>query len=179
MKCSAFIATTLDGYIADKDNGLDWLNINSDIKVDMGFDNYLSNIDSIVMGRNTMETISKMNLRVEEWPYSNIPIIVLSSSLKTLPGLFKSRGEIYSGDIKELMKVLKGRGYNNIYIDGGKTIQSFIESKLLNSITISMAPTVLGSGIPLFGTINKGVILSNPSVKLFPNDFIQLQYDIV
>ena len=91
MKCSVYIATSLDGYIATPDGGVDWLHTagNSDADLgddaDMGFAGFLDSVDCIIMGRKCMEMIASMNLTAEQWPYGDIPIVVLSTRMKEPP----------------------------------------------------------------------------------------------
>ena len=89
MKCSVYIATSADGYIATVDGGVDWLhkagNSAADMgnNPDMGFNAYLDSVDCMIMGRKCMEMVSGMNLTPEQWPYGDITIIVLSKTVKT------------------------------------------------------------------------------------------------
>lgn len=178
MKYSVFIASSLDNYIAREDNSLSWLESNNQTPVDMGFNNFLSNVDCIVMGKNTMKIINEMDLSSDQWPYDDLPIIVLSKKLKDLPGIFKEKGEIYSGDLNTLTNLLEDRGYKNIYIDGGATIRSFLNLGLITDLTLSIAPVILGRGIPLFSGVEKEIKLSKVKSRTFSNDFIQVDYKI-
>ncbi|MFS1983319.1 dihydrofolate reductase family protein [Vibrio breoganii] len=181
MKCSVHIATSLDGYIAKKDNSLDWLHHagKPEIEIDAGWQSYIKTVDCMIMGRSTMQVISEMNLTPEQWPYGELRIIVLSNTLKEAPKNMQGKVEMYSGDLKALVKKLEQEGYQHSYIDGGVTVQNFINLKLLNEITISYAPVLLGDGIPLFANLNKEVKLENAKATAFANDFTQLSYDIV
>lgn len=179
MISSVFIATSFDGFIAKEDGNIDWLDTagmpDADMgeDADMGFFNFINSVDCIVMGRKTMEVISNMNLSDGQWPYGDLPIIVLSKTIKEPPINLKDYVNIYSGDLGKLVEDLKNDGYEKIYVDGGKTIQSFIELKLLNEMIISKAPVILGSGISLFGRTENNIVLDNISSKVYPNGFIQ------
>ena len=85
---------------------------------------------------------------------------------------------MYSGDIQELILKLESSGFKHAYIDGGSTITSFVNLKLINEMTITKVPVLLGEGIPLFGKINKSVKLENAEASAFPNDFIQVKYSV-
>ena len=90
MSNIVYIATSIDGYIAKKDGGLDWLNeVPNPDKSDFGFSNFMDSIDAIIMGRNTFEIV----LSFGEWPY-NKPVFVLSNTLKTVPDNLKNKAEI-------------------------------------------------------------------------------------
>ena len=181
MKCSVHIATSLDGYIATKDNGLDWLHSagKPEVEVDAGWQSYVESVDCMIMGRSTMQVISQMNLTPEQWPYGDLRIIVLSNTLTTAPDNMQGKIELYSGDIHALVAKLESDGHKHAYIDGGATVQTFINLELLNEITISYAPVLLGDGIPLFANLNKSVKLANAKATAFANDFTQMSYDVV
>mgnify|MGYP000424526956 CR=1 FL=1 len=184
MKCSVFIATSVDGYIATPDGSVDWLmsagssTVDMGEDVDMGFNAYMASIDCMIMGRKCMQMIDSMQLTPEQWPYSNIPIIVLSRTLKEVPKRLKGKVSIYSGDIETLISQLSNQGFQHAYIDGGTTIQSFIDLKLINEMTLTRAPILLGDGIPLFGNHNKHIKLKNCGAKSYANDFIQEYYQL-
>lgn len=179
MICSAHVVTSMDGYIAKQDGNIDWLDTagkpeaEMGEEADMGFHEFINSVDCIIMGRKTIETISEMNLTEEQWPYGYLKIFVLSKTLKEPPLNLKDKVEICSIDIIELINDLEDEGYEKIYVDGGKTIQSFIELKLLNEMTIIKAPVILGAGISLFGKTTQDIRLEKLSVRAFPNGFIQ------
>lgn len=184
MKCSAYITTSLDGFIAQKDGNIDWLDTAGKLDAemgengDMGFFEFINSVDCIIMGRKTMEWISEMDLSDDKWPYGYLKIIVLSKTLKEAPLNLNDKVEIFDGDIRKLINTLDEQGFCKAYIDGTKTIQSFIHLKLLNDITITRAPLILGSGKPLFDETIDKLKLENVSVVSFPNDFVQEYYDL-
>jgi dihydrofolate reductase len=184
MKCSVFIATSADGYIATRAGDVDWLesagNPAADMgeRSDMGFREYMASIDCIIMGRKSMEKIASFNLTPEQWPYGDIRIIVLSNTLTEAPESLESRMEIYSGDIPALISRLQSEGYQHAYIDGGMTITSFLNLKLIDEMTITQSPILLGEGIALFGRMNTPIRLLNTRADVYPNDFIQIRYDV-
>ncbi|MCG7587597.1 dihydrofolate reductase family protein [Photobacterium sp. OFAV2-7] len=178
MKCSVYIATSVDGFIAKKDGSVDWLHTagKPDVEVDTGWDDYLASVDCLIMGRSTMEVISAMNLTAEQWPYGDIRIIVLSNTLKEAPDNMKGRVEMYSGDIDTLVTRLENEGHQHAYIDGGATIQTFLNLELINEMIITRAPVLLGEGIPLFGKTSKEIRLEQAKATAFANDFVQVTY---
>lgn len=181
MKCSVYIATSADGYIATEDGGVDWLQESGNLEVemgseDMGFKRFMDSVDCMIMGRKCMEKISEMNLTPDQWFYGDMPITVLSNTLKEPPENLAGKIEIYSGDIEQLIKRLENRGLKHAYIDGGSTITSFIKLRLINELIITQAPILLGKGIPLFGQLNNSIKLTNAHSIAYPNDFIQSKY---
>jgi dihydrofolate reductase len=185
LKCSAFIAISTDGYIATPDGGVEWLETAGNDEAgdreqfgDGGFRAYISSVDCIVMGRKCMEKISSFNLSPEQWPYGDLPILALSKSVVEAPDNLKGKVDIYSGEIPALLETLSSNGYHHAYVDGGATITSFINHRLLDEMTITQAPILLGDGFPLFGKVIDGVGLSEARATAFSNDFIQWKYQL-
>ena len=142
-----FIAASLDGYIAAVDGGLDWLNeIPNPNNSDYGYNDFISKIDAIVMGRKSYEKV----LTFASWPYEK-PVFVLSASLENGSGDVSNKVEIINGDPIAVVEQLKDRGYQNLYVDGGKVIQNFLNADLIDEMIISRIPILLGDGISLFG----------------------------
>ena len=146
MTCSVFVATSIDGYIARDDGGLDWLSLHTgESEGDYGFSDFMERIDAIVMGRKTFETVAAF----EVWPYEK-PVFVMSTTLQNLPDTFSGRASLIHGTPEEVVRSLNGRGFISLSIDGGMTISSFLRSDLIDEMIISTIPVVLGSGLPLF-----------------------------
>ena len=185
LKCSVYIATSVDGYIATQDGGVEWLenagNPESGDREpvgDCGFAAYMASVDCMIMGRKCMEMIASFDLTPEQWPYGNIPIFVISNTVKSPPESLGNRVKMYSGDLAVLTEQLASDGYNHAYIDGGATITSFIDLGLLDEICVTQIPILLGGGLPLFGKIDRHIKLENAEVAAFSNDFIQWKYRI-
>ncbi len=174
IKLSVFIATSLDGYIARFNGKLDWLEINRDTSKseDFGYAAFLGSVDCIVMGRNTFEKVVSFS----EWPYHNKRVIVLSRRWKQIPDQFVEYAELYSGKVELLTVELQNQGVRHVYIDGGITLQSFIQQHLLNEITITTVPILLGSGIPLYGITKGDIELELLHSKSFDSGFVQSKY---
>ncbi len=167
-----FIATSIDGFIATKNGGIDWLNdIPNPTNSDFGYSDFMEKIDALVMGRNTFEKVQSFG----EWPYSK-KVFVLSRSLKTIPEKLKNKVEIISGDLKSIVSKLNAKGYKNLYIDGGKVIQGFLAENLINEMVITKVPILLGDGIPLFTTLSNPIKFSKVEVKEYNNYLVQTRY---
>lgn len=184
MKCSVYIATSVDGYIATPEGGVDWLDsagkpdADMSSNPDMGFADFIASIDCMLMGRKCMEVISSMNLTAQQWPYGNTKIYVLSNSLHAPPDNLSGRVEMYSGDIQDLINKLQDEGFEHAYVDGGSIITACLNLKLINEMTITTAPIILGAGIPLFGKIKHQIKLESTQALAFPNDFVQVKYRV-
>lgn len=184
MKCSVFIATSADGYIATEDGGVEWLETAgrqaADLgeESDMGFSAFIAGVDCMIMGRRCMEKLASFNLTPEQWPYGNLRILVLSRTVEAPPAQLRGKVELYAGGIPALMSALESEGYQHAYIDGGTTITSFLNLGLIDELCLTRAPVLLGGGRPLFGAIDKRITLQHARARVFPNDFVQVQYAV-
>ena len=184
MRFSVYIATSVDGFIARTNGSVDWLdtygNQEADMgdDADMGFNNFIESIDCMIMGRGCMEAISGFNLSPEQWPYRDARVIVLSKTLTNAPENVKDHVEMYAGDVQELVETLEREGFQHAYVDGGKTIQSFLNLQLITDMTLTQIPVLLGDGISLFGQTNQDIRLEKPEAKVFPNELVQVHYEV-
>lgn len=175
--CSVFIAASLDGYIAREDGGIDWLlaaNASVPPGEDCGYAAFMSGVDALVMGRNTFELV----LGFAEWPYGEKPVVVLSSSLAALPGKVPPGVILEAGEPAQLVERLAARGWRRLYIDGGITIQRFLAAGLIDEITLTTIPILLGRGRPLFGKLDRDVKLDLVSSRAYEFGFIQSIYRV-
>lgn len=171
-----FIATSLDGYISDKNGGIDWLHsVPNPDQIDMGYGDLMNRIDALVIGRNTYETVLSFGI---DWPY-NKPVFVLSNSLKEIPAELSNKVFIINGELPNIVKDLNSKGFNQLYIDGGKTIQSFLSEGLINEFIITKIPLLLGGGTPLFGNLDTQVNVELIKSEVFLENIVQLNYKVV
>ncbi|WP_299356208.1 dihydrofolate reductase family protein [uncultured Shimia sp.] len=183
MKCSAYIAASVDGFIARPDGSIDWLQTAGNPEAGVGegyidFETYIASVDCMIMGRKCMDIISSFDLSPEQWPYGALKIVVLSNTVQTPPDNLKDKVKMYSGDLTVLLDELERDGYRSAYIDGGATIQNFINLGRLNEITITQMPILIGDGAPLFGSTLGDVDLIDAQAVVCPNDYIQFRYRI-
>lgn len=168
-----FIATSLDGYIADKKGSLDWLHaIPNSEGIDMGYSEFMASIDALVMGRNTFETVCGFDI---EWPYTK-PVFVLSNSLTNLPKKYSDKAFLVKGTVEKVLENIHNQGYHNLYIDGGKTIQSFLQEDLINEMIITTIPVLLGGGTPLFSELKSPLHFKCVESKIFLESVVQNRY---
>lgn len=168
-----FIAKSLDGYIADKNGGLGWLEMvpNPEQK-DLGFVKFLTKVDAIIMGRTTFEVVCGFG---GDWPYDK-PVFVLSSTLKSVPEKFQDKAEVVNGSLTEVLESIHKKGYSQLYIEGGATIQSFLKEDLIDEMIISTIPILLGGGIPLFGDLPHEMEFEHVVSKVFLSAITQDTY---
>ena len=173
MKISVFIATSLDGFIADSVGNIDFLHSfpNPDGN-DLGYSNFMKNVDAILMGRTTFEVVCSFDM---DWPY-HVPVFVLSNSMSQLPAKTRGKAHILNGDLKKVTHDILKKGYQNLYIDGGKTIQSFLKEDLIDELIITTIPVLLGGGIPLFGELNKPMDFKCENSTIYLNSIVQNKF---
>lgn len=168
-----FIARSLDGYIADKNGGLDWLNtVPNPQNIDLGYQGFIKTMDAIVMGRKTFEVVCGFDI---PWPYT-IPVFILSRSLQTIPDEHQNKTEIVKGSLPEILDFIHKKGHSKLYIDGGATIQSFLQEDLIDELIISTIPVLLGGGIPLFGKLPGHMEFEHVESKVYLNAITQNRY---
>lgn len=176
--CSVFIATSLDGYIARNNGSIDWLNeAHKSVPPgeDCGYGKFMADIDALVIGRNTFEQL----LTFDAWPYGSTPVVVLSQQGISLPSNLPPSVSTSRETPKALVARLAEWGARKIYVDGGITIQSFLAAGLIDEITITVIPVLLGSGKTLFGPLPKDVRLVHENVTAFKFGFIQNRYRVI
>ncbi len=167
-----YIATSLDGYIATKDGGIDWLmEIPNPDNSDFGFGEFMERVDALLMGRNTFEKV----LTFDTWLYEK-KVFVVSNSLKEIPEKFSEKAEIVRGEISEVLAQLGKRGYHNFYVDGGKLIQSFLKEDLIDEMIITKIPILLGDGIPLFGHLASPIKFEHTKTEILNNIMVKSNY---
>lgn len=177
-KCSVFIATSLDGYIARSNGSIDWLTeANKSIPPgeDCGYSKFMADVDALVMGRNTFEQV----LTFDSWPYGSTPVVVMSQREISLPPNLPQSVSVSNKTPTALVAWLSGQGARKIYVDGGLTIQSFFAAGLIDDITITVIPVLLGSGRPLFGSLPTDVRLEHESTSAFKFGFVQSRYRVI
>ncbi len=166
-----FIASSLDGYIATKDESMDWL-YNVEGEGDNGFSAFYETVDTVLLGKKTYDWIMKHDL--EEFPYKNKQCFVFTRSKMEDTEDVK----FVNGNIAEFIVKLKSQNGKRIWIvGGGELLHSFLQEKLVDEIIITVAPVILGSGIPLFREGDYQLNLQLKGTKNF-NQFIELHYEV-
>ncbi len=177
-KCSVFIATSLDGFISRTDGSIDWLD-EANTRVpkgeDCGYEQFMSTVDALVMGRHTFELARSFG----EWPYGHTPVFVLSSRVTSLPGDVPNTVRLSCEEPATLVAQLSAQNMKHLYIDGGVTIQRFLASALIDEVTITRIPILIGSGRPLFGPLSQDVRLEHISTHAFNFGFVQSKYRVI
>jgi dihydrofolate reductase len=172
MTTIVYIAASIDGYIARKDGAIDWLiDLPNPGGSDYGYAEFMDRIDGVLMGRKTFETVLGFPL----WPYSK-PVFVLSRTLKELPNDVAGKAEIVKGKLTEVLGGLERKGITTLYVDGGKTIQSFLKEDLIDEMIISRIPMVLGEGLPLFSAQPLELHFEHVATDVYNNAVVKSSY---
>ncbi|HKJ71992.1 MAG TPA: dihydrofolate reductase family protein [Gammaproteobacteria bacterium] len=139
----AYLAATLDGYIADPEGGTDWLGPFADS--DSGFRSFIDAVDTVVLGRRTFEQAAA----ARDWPYAGKRVVVLSREEVKPPR--KVKVETFAGDVAELADGLVAEKGKDVWIAGGAQIlEQFLAAGRLHQLELFQVPLLLGGGIPLF-----------------------------
>ncbi len=177
MPSHVFIATSLDGFIARPDGGIDWLErANAAVPPgeDCGYGAFMATVDALVMGRNSFEKVRSF----PDWPYGDKPVYVLSSSMRRLPEGTPASVVLLDAAPAEVVRTAAEAGHRHLYVDGGRTIQAFLAAGLVAEITVTVIPVLLGAGLPLFGALPADVPLRLVSSRAFPFGFVQSRYTV-
>lgn len=171
-----FIATSLDGFVARQDHSLDWLLKQPDAEDDDGgFTAFMDSVDGLIMGTGSFRTV----LGFGQWPYTK-PVVVLSNSLseQDIPEELKDKVRLSTAAPADLMQELQEQGWTRAYIDGGRMVQSFLRQGLIADLTITTVPILIGSGIPLFGSLDQDIDLQVASSRILPTGMVQTTFQV-
>jgi dihydrofolate reductase len=172
MKASVFIGTSLDGFIARTNGALDFLPPGGGEP--HGYDEFMATVDALVIGRKTFETV----LTFDKWPYGEKIVVVLSTRpLAAAP--LGAVVERMSGTPAEIVSQLTARGIRHIYVDGGITIQRFLQDGLIQHLVITRVPVLIGTGIPLFGAVPRDIVLRHVGTRQYASGLVQSEYEVV
>ena len=171
MKASVFVGTSLDGFIARPDGALDFLDAGGSEA--HGYEEFIATVDAHVIGRNTYETV----LAFPGWPYGKKPVFVLSTRplAPAPPGAVVER---MSGDPADIAAQLSARGVRHAYVDGGITIQRFLDAGQIQRLVVTRVPILIGSGIPLFGPVRRDIAVRHVATRQYKGG-VQSEYDVV
>jgi len=169
QQLSVYLAVSLDGYIATQEGNVDWLHhIQGD--GDNGYEQYYSGVDAVIMGRNTYETILGFDV---PFSYSGKDCYVYTN---TRCGADENVNFI-NGTIEDLISSLSTRSYTKCWImGGGLLISELINNKYISEFIVTIAPVILGSGIPLLTGIKDFQSLNLVKTTRY-GQFVELHYD--
>jgi dihydrofolate reductase len=166
------VVSSLDGFIAKKDNSVSWMDSSGDVYekgvTDDGAE-VIQSIDCYVLGSRTYEHALELG-----WPYGDTPTVVTTN--RELPSTRKNV-EFYSGDLKRLVVEILAPRYGNIWLVGGAMLgQSFLRLGLVDEIRLMIAPVILADGLHLFGDSGAEQKWHLKNVVAYKNGFVELSY---
>ena len=172
MMVSVFVGTSVDGFIARPNGDLDFLPPGGGEP--HGYNEFIATVDAIVIGRKTYETV----LGMQEWPYSDKRVVVLSSRQLDLSA---ARGgvEQLAGLPADILTQLAASATRHVYVDGGLTIQGFLRAGLIQRLVITRVPVLIGDGIPLFGTLPRDLHLRHVNTRQYASGLVQSEYQLL
>ena len=174
IRCSIFLAISLDGFIARKDGALDWLASGElgEEHEDYGYREFIDSVDTLVVGRKTYERA----ISFAGWPPEGKKVVVLSRHPLAARSHAPHPLERRSGPPLALLEGLSQEGSRHVYIDGGRTVQGFLQAGLIDEITLTYIPVLLGEGIRLFGSLKRDLRFHHLETKVYRNGFVKSRY---
>jgi dihydrofolate reductase len=172
MTVSVFVGTSVDGFIARPNGGLDFLPEGGGEP--HGYDEFMASVDALVTGRKTFETV----LGFATWPYGKKRVVVLSSRPVDLSAVRGGVVEQMAGPPAEIVAKLAASGVRHVYVDGGITIQGFLRAGLVQRLIITRVPVLIGDGVPLFGTLPRDVRLRHVATLHYPSGLVKSEYQV-
>jgi len=176
-KVTLHMVASLDGFIANKDNTVDWMHSRDSYSdgvtlTEEAITEFLAGIDCYVMGSKTYEHALKLG-----WPYEKVPVIVLSNrELESEKGSV----EFYAGDLDVLVNAQLKPKYNNIWLVGGAMLtKDFLRAKLVDEIVLSIMPILLGDGLLFFDYVRMEQRLHLKDSKAYTDGMVELTYEVV
>jgi len=165
-----FIAVSLDGCIARHDGAIDWLSIVERPGEDYGYARFFADVDALIIGRRTYDTA----LGFPSWPYAGKRCVVFTHD----PPPARHGERFHTGAPAPLLAQLHAEGVRRIYVDGGAVIRLFLRENLIDDLTLSIVPVLLGDGIPLFDDSVPGRTLRLATSRAFPSGLVQVTYEL-
>lgn len=166
---SAFLGISIDGCIAGENGDLSWLaELAPDSPDATGYTALMEQVDTLLIGRTTYDAV----LDFSPWPYAGKRVVVLSHR-DFAPRHGEQRRE---GSVREVLRELAGEGCRHVYLDGGAVIRAALREGVIDSVTLSVLPVVLGKGVRLF---EDGLPRSDwrlDGTRPLPSGVVQLRY---
>jgi dihydrofolate reductase len=172
LLASVFVGTSLDGFLARPNGNLDFLPHGDG--EEHGYQAFFASVDALVIGRGTFEIV----LAFPEWPYGSKPVFVLSSRPLDLTAVRGGAVEQMGGEPADIVARLDARGFRHVYVDGGITIQRFLRAGLIQKIVITRVPVLIGTGIPLFGALERDIQLEHLETRQYASGLVTSEYQV-
>ncbi|MCB0968445.1 MAG: dihydrofolate reductase [Ilumatobacter sp.] len=162
-----FIASSLDGFIAGPDDELDWLDFPD---IEDTFTPFFAEVGALLMGRRTYDVASGF----DEWGYGDTPVLVATT--RPLPDTHPTVRAV-TGSIDDMVAEAKRvAGDRDVYLDGGELVRQALDAELVDEMTVTMIPVVLGAGRPLFAGVGNRHELELQHHRDIGSGLVQLVY---
>ena len=180
FKITVHMVSSLDGFIAKKDNSVSWFETTDYYEkgvevTEQEIKEFLKTIDCYVMGSHTYEHALELS-KSYGWAYGDVPVIVVTH--RNLP-VERQNIEIYSGDLNKLVNEWLKPNYKNVWLAGGAALaKDFIRLKLADEIRLLVMPVILGDGTLFFDHIGQEQALHLKDVTAYKSGMVELCYEI-
>jgi dihydrofolate reductase len=185
-----YCAASLDGYIAESDDTIEWLtgyegSVDAPEGLEPGpmapggsYERFYESVGAVVSGSVTYEFILGHTPPSAEWPYRGKPYWVLSSRDLPVPDNATEDVHVVSARVSDLIDDMQSAaGDRDIWIVGGGNVASqFADADLLDEVHVTVVPVVLGSGKPLFEGRLQGEPLKLLGTTIYGNGMVELRY---
>lgn len=166
-----FLGMSVDGFIARTDGDLEWLTSRGEIAGDAGYTPFMAQIDHLVVGRATYDTVRTF----DSWPYEGKRVLVLS---RTLDDGADPRVRVLRS-LDDAVAALDDAPAHHVYVDGGRTVASFLAAGLIDEFTLTRVPVLIGEGVSPFGALPHDADLLHLSTDVLPGGLVQSRYRVV
>ncbi len=164
-----YIAQTLDGYIATKDQNIDFLNDYGQDNEDYGYQKFMSHVDTVIMGRKTFDFVQSFD---GPYPHQNEMTYVLSRHTH-----HRDQPKIkFVKSVDEILSDLKDEGKDIFLIGGAEIIKLFMDRNLIDEIHLTMIPKTIGDGIRLFNPHQLTHTFKTSEVFSYDDGLVQIIY---
>ncbi|HUJ28034.1 MAG TPA: dihydrofolate reductase family protein [Myxococcales bacterium] len=166
VRFAVFAGVSLDGCLAREDDSLDWLKPFE--TEEHGYGGFFASVDALAIGRRTYDVVRGF----PEWPYAGKRVVVCTRRpIDPMHG-----EEAWPGAPRDLAEKLAREGVRRVYLDGGELISSFLREGLVDELTVSVVPVILGGGRRLFCGAMPSAALKLVEATPYPSGLVKLRY---
>jgi dihydrofolate reductase len=182
-----YCAASLDGYIAETDDTIEWLTAyrgsyegNGVKPIEGGYKDFYEEVGALVCGSVTYEFVLGQLEGGMEWPYKGKPCRVLSSRDLPIPEGEGVDVRIVNAAVSDLYdEMVASAGEGDLWVVGGGNVASqFADDGLLDELRVTVVPVVLGEGKPLFDRRLPGAPMQLTGVLPRDSGMVELRYEI-
>jgi len=169
-KVILYIATSLDGYIATKNENLDFLSLVEQEGEDYGYADFIKTVDTVIVGRKSYDKVLSMGF---DFPHADKKSYIITRTPKPPIGNI----QFYTENLEALILKLKEKDGQNIFVDGGAEIVNLMmKDNLIDVFCVSIIPVLLGDGIRLFQDNRPELQLKFVRSETFKSGLVQIWY---